>query len=81
MESRRAAEAKKIFEEALALPEQERRILIDALSDTFEHDVADLSPEWKKEIQGRIAELESGAVEAIPWEQVEAEVHEVLKAR
>jgi putative addiction module component (TIGR02574 family) len=75
------AEAKKIFEEALALPEQERRVLIDALSDTFEHDVADLSPEWKQEIQGRIAELESGEVEAIPWEQVEAEVREVLKAR
>lgn len=75
------AEAKKIFEEALALPEQERRILIDALSDTFEHDVAHLSPEWKMEIEGRIAELESGDVEAIPWEQVEAEVREVLKAR
>lgn len=75
------AEAKKIFDEALALPEHERRILIDALSDTFEHDVADLSPEWKKEIKGRIAELESGEVEAIPWEQVEAEVREILNSR
>ena len=75
------AEAKKIFDEALALPEQERRNLIDALSDTFEHDAADLSPEWKKEIKGRIAELERGEVEAIPWEQVEAEVREVLKSR
>lgn len=74
-----AAGIRKIFDEARALSADERRELIDALSDTFEHEVVELSPEWTDEIKGRIAELESGEVEAVPWEQVEAEVRAVLK--
>jgi putative addiction module component (TIGR02574 family) len=53
------AEVKKIFEQALALPEHERIALIDALADSIVGDDG-LSPEWKAEIARRIEAIERG---------------------
>ena len=41
------AAAKKILEDALALPDDQRMDLMAALSDSFEPATIDLSPEWK----------------------------------
>jgi putative addiction module component (TIGR02574 family) len=73
------AEAKKIFQQALALPEPERAALIDALADSIVGaDDDDLSPEWKAEIARRIEAVERGDSRLIPGDEVEARIRETL---
>lgn len=73
--------AKKILEDALALSDDERRELMEALSDSFEPQPTDLSPEWKAEIENRIAQMERGEIEPVEWEQVEARIRATLAGR
>ena len=72
------AAAKKILEDALALPDDERMELMAALSDSFEPQPTDLSPEWKSEIEDRIGQVERGEVEPVEWEQVETKIRATL---
>jgi putative addiction module component (TIGR02574 family) len=72
------AAAKKILEDALALPEQERAALIDALADSLMSEDDDLSPEWKAEIARRIEAVERGESRLIPGDEVEARIRETL---
>jgi putative addiction module component (TIGR02574 family) len=67
------ATTKQIFEQARQLSDKERDELIGALIRTF--DDADGSPEYTseeldEEIGLRIAEIRSGEVKCIPWEEV-----------
>ena len=73
--------AKKILEDALALSDDERRELMEALSDSFEPQPTDLSPEWKAEIENRIAQMERGEIEPVEWEQVETRIRATLAGR
>jgi putative addiction module component (TIGR02574 family) len=73
--------AKRILDEALALPDDERAELIEALSDSLHPAPVELTPEQNAELEGRIAELERGDVEAVPWEEVEARVRRSLGPR
>ena len=50
--------AKKILDEALALPQEEREELVGALSSSLEP--VELSPEWAAEIARRVRKIESG---------------------
>lgn len=50
--------AKKILDEALALPQEEREELVGALSSSLEP--VELSPEWQAEIARRMRKIESG---------------------
>jgi putative addiction module component (TIGR02574 family) len=73
------AEAKKIFEQALALPEQDRAALIDALADSIvDSGDDDLSPDWKAEIARRIEAVEQGESHLIPGDEVEARIRQAL---
>lgn len=72
------AAAKKILEDALALTDDERLELMAALSDSFEPQPTELSPEWKAEIEDRIGQLERGEVEPVEWEEVEATIRATL---
>jgi putative addiction module component (TIGR02574 family) len=72
------ADAKKIFEQALALPEQERAALIDVLADSLQADDDDLSPEWNAEIARRIEAVERGESRLIPGDEVEARIRATL---
>ncbi len=73
------AEAKKIFEDALALPAQERVALIDALADSILGDGDDgLSPEWTAEVARRIEAVERGESRLIPGDEVEARLREII---
>ena len=72
------AAGKKILEDALALSEEERRELMAALSDSFEPQPTELSPEWRAEIEDRIGQLERGEVEPVEWEQVQARIRAAL---
>jgi putative addiction module component (TIGR02574 family) len=75
------AATKKILEDALGLTDDERMDLMAALSDSFEPAPAELSQEWKAEIEDRIGQVERGEVEPIAWEQVEARIRAKLARR
>lgn len=66
-----ARSAQELFEEAMRLDPKERaalvRLLIEALDAGTEDGVEDA---WRVEIERRMAELDAGTVEAIPWEEV-----------
>ena len=66
---------KKIFREAFDLPEKERAtlagLLIESLEPPAEADVEEL---WAEEAERRWREIESGAVDTIPWDEVRAKL-------
>ncbi len=66
-----AASRDDIFKKALALEESDRaeliRVLIESLDSETEEGVEEA---WRKEIERRARELESGAVQSIPWDVV-----------
>lgn len=70
---------KKILEEALALPEEERAALVSALNESLETVADDLSPEWKAEIARRIEAVERGESRLIPWDEVETRIRDTLR--
>lgn len=64
--------AKKLAEQVLALPESDREKLFCLLRDSLPAETEALSQEewdepWKKELEKRIEEIESGAVKCIPY--------------
>jgi putative addiction module component (TIGR02574 family) len=75
------ASAKKLLDEALRLSDDERMELVTALSDSFEPTAAELSPQWRHEVEDRIGQVERGEVEPVGWEQVEARIRATLAAR
>jgi putative addiction module component (TIGR02574 family) len=50
--------AKKVFDEALALPETEREELVEVLSQSLLP--VEISSEWKAELARRVQKIESG---------------------
>ena len=72
------SEARKILEQALALPENEREELVAALSDSLSPEPVTLSPEWNAEIKSRIEEIRSGEVEPVSWSEVKADLNKAL---
>jgi putative addiction module component (TIGR02574 family) len=68
--------ARELFEEAMRLGPEERatlmRLLIEALDAEVEEGVEDA---WRVEIERRMAALDSGAVETIPWEELRARLY------
>ena len=71
-----ARSARDLFDEAMRLEPQERatlmRLLIEALDADTEEGVEDA---WRVEIERRMADLDSGSVETIPWEEVRAQLY------
>ena len=71
-----ARSARELFEEAMRLDPQERatlmRLLIETLDAETEEGVEDA---WRIEIERRMAELDSGAVEAVPWEELRTRLY------
>jgi putative addiction module component (TIGR02574 family) len=74
------ASAKKILDEALNLPKEEREGLIEALAESLDLSPTELSPEWQREVSGRIAQIERGDVKTAPWTEVQARVDASLKS-
>lgn len=72
-----SSSAKKIFDDALALPAEDRAALVDALTESLSAD-HELSPEWNAEIARRIDAVERGESRLIPWEEVEKRVRKAL---
>ena len=72
-----ARSARELFEEAMRLDAKERaalmRLLIDPLDSESEEGSEDA---WRVEIDRRIAELDAGAVDTIPWEELRARLYQ-----
>lgn len=71
-----ARSARELFEEAMRLDPDERaalmRLLIEALDAEAEEGVEEA---WRVEIERRMSELDSGAVETISWEDLRARLY------
>lgn len=64
--------ARKILQDALALPQEEREELVGALSDSL--DSLRVSAEWEAELARRIEKVESGEAKVIDAEEHLAEL-------
>ena len=72
-----AATPKELYEKAMNLSDEERVELVGLLLETLEvGDERGVEAAWLKEIETRVAELDSGAAKSIPWTQVRARVFE-----
>ena len=71
---------KELFKQASELSERERATLAGLLIESLEREW-DVGAEesWAQEIQRRVEELDSGAVETIPWKKVRARLLEQMK--
>jgi putative addiction module component (TIGR02574 family) len=67
---------------ALDLPAAERLALATELMDSVEGaEDREWASAWAAELDRRVRELESGAVQTIPWEQVKAEMLARLRSK
>jgi putative addiction module component (TIGR02574 family) len=64
-----------LLDTALRLPDKDRAdlaaSLIESLDEPFDSDVQSA---WAEEIQRRVAELDSGAISAVPWEEARRKI-------
>jgi putative addiction module component (TIGR02574 family) len=74
-----AKDAGDLLQEALSLPPEARAALADSLLESLEAKVdEDAEIKWREEIRKRMAELDSSAVRAISWSEVENRLRERL---
>ena len=71
-----ARTARELFEEAMRLDPEERatlmRLLVDTLDAESDEGVEDA---WRVEIERRMAELDAGSVQTVPWEELRARLY------
>jgi putative addiction module component (TIGR02574 family) len=69
------ADLRQLFREVFELPDNQRATLAGLLIESLEpsHD-EDVENAWAVEAERRWAEIESGAVQTIPWEEVRAKL-------
>jgi putative addiction module component (TIGR02574 family) len=71
-----------IFREAAELSEQDRATLAGLLIESLEGEPdPDVEAVWAAEIERRVAELDAGTVQTIPWEEVRQRLLDRLNAR
>jgi putative addiction module component (TIGR02574 family) len=64
-----------LFEKASILSEKDRATLAGLLIESLESEVdPDVEEAWRVEIERRVAELDAGTVETVPWEVVKAKL-------
>lgn len=66
----------KLFEEAMRLDPEERAALTGLLIESLEPESEEgVEQAWVVEIERRMAEVDSGAVQTIPWEELRARLY------
>ena len=71
-----------VWKEAAELSDEDRAALAGLLIESLEGDPdPDVDAAWAAEIEKRVAELDAGTVESIPWEQVRQRLLDRLNAR
>lgn len=64
-----------LFERASILSEKERATLAGLLIESLESEIdPDVEEAWRVEIERRVAELDAGTAQTVPWEVVKAEL-------
>jgi putative addiction module component (TIGR02574 family) len=72
-----ARSARELFEEAMRLDPEERATLMRLLIDTLDAESeAGAEDAWRIEVERRITELDSGAVETVPWDELRARLYQ-----
>jgi putative addiction module component (TIGR02574 family) len=67
--------AKELLAQALELEESERAEIAGSLLQSLEPSPSsDVETAWREEVRKRLAELDSGEAETIPWETVRDEL-------
>jgi putative addiction module component (TIGR02574 family) len=70
-----ATELRQLFREALELTDNDRATLAGLLIESLEGPPdPDVDAAWAAEAERRWQEIESGAVQTIPWEEVQAKL-------
>lgn len=64
-----------VLQTALTLPPEERFQLIEALIAADQAPAPPFDDSWRDVIQRRSAEIDSGAVQAVPWPEVRHWIH------
>ena len=71
-----------VWKEAAELSDEDRATLAGLLIESLEGEPdLDVEAAWAAEIEKRVAELDAGTVESIPWEQVRQRLLNRLNAR
>jgi len=72
-----ARSARELYDEAMRLDPKERATLMRPLIDTLDAEAEEGTEDaWRAEIERRIADLDSGAVETVPWEELRARLYQ-----
>jgi putative addiction module component (TIGR02574 family) len=72
-----AKSARELFEEAMQLDPRERATLMRLLVDSLDAESEEGAEEvWRAEIERRIAELDSGQIQAVSWEELRARLYQ-----
>jgi len=61
---------KQLIDEAVSLPVEERAIVIDSLLRSLNQPESEIDKKWAIEAKKRLADLRSGAVQAVPGQEV-----------
>ena len=71
-----AKSARDLFEEAMKLDPEDRELLIRLLIESVRAESdQDVDDAWRVEIERRMAELDSGTVQTVPWEELRARLY------
>jgi putative addiction module component (TIGR02574 family) len=69
-----SAQAERILDEALALPEQDRTELALRLLDSVGEPEEEVDKAWIEEAKRRLAEIQRGDVQTVPWSEARARI-------
>jgi putative addiction module component (TIGR02574 family) len=71
--------ARRILDDALALPESERRLLAEALLESTElPSESEIDPAWRDEVLRRIEQVRCGEAVPEPWSEVRRKIDAAL---
>ena len=70
---------KELIEQAIALPVEERALVVDSLLRSLNPPQSEIDAKWTKGARRRLVELRSGKVETVPGEAVFERVRERFK--
>jgi putative addiction module component (TIGR02574 family) len=75
-----AKDAAELLAHALQLPVEARAALADALADSLDTQIdPDAEEVWRNEIAARVREVDSGAVQTLPWDEVRLQLRNRLQ--
>ncbi|HEU5117327.1 MAG TPA: addiction module protein, partial [Isosphaeraceae bacterium] len=69
-----------LLDDALTLPEPDRAELAELLAASLTSPTGSLHPDWAAELRRRAAEVDSGRVQPVAWEEVRQQVWAELNA-